>query len=355
MDTSNIINQIASFESLLSAFNDVFRSDNKYKKEAVIFYKDLVYNLNKLSFDLMNGYYKPREYFEFKVYEPKERIIHAPHFIDKIVQVALNKVIRDIFLRYYIKDSYACIVGRGTHAAVDQVQRYMRLAQEEYGDDCYVIKLDISKFFYSIDRGLLKSIIFKIIKCDKTRDIIGSILDSMNMISPLGLPLGNTTSQSFANIYMNRFDQFCKRILKIKYYIRYMDDSIAIVLSKKIAQDYLKQMDEFISKGLNLTLNPKKTKIFPLRQGINAYGCKIHITHRLLRNDSKKKIKRKVKKFHNLLRRGLITVEKVESILNSWYGHAKQCNSFNFIQKLVNKHKYIDLFSDKLIVVLSHI
>lgn len=353
MSSTTLINKIASFDSLLSAFNDVFRSDNRYKKEAIYFYKNLVYNINKLSHDLLTGKYKPREYFRFKVYEPKERIIHAPRFVDKIVQVALNKVVRDIFLKYYIKDSYACIVGRGTHAALDRVQYLMNEAKELYGNNCYVIKLDISKFFYSIDRNILKKIIFKMIKCDRTRDVISSILSSMDSISPLGIPLGNTTSQSFANVYMNKFDQFCKRVLKIKLYVRYMDDAIAIVPSKIIAQDYLVRMGDYITRHLNLVLNPKKTKIFPLRQGINAYGCKIYPTHRLLRNDSKKKIKRKIKKFPRLLRENLITVEKVKSMLNSWYGHAKQCNSHNFISKLVDKYDYIDLVSDKLIIVES--
>lgn len=345
-----LIEFIASERNLENSYRKVMSGPNKYHKEAIEFSKNLSANLLILRESLLNRTYKFEGYIEFKVYEPKERVIHAPHFVDKIVQIAINNALQYFIPRYFIKDSYACIINRGTHKAVDKVQEYIRKAYEKWGYDAFIIKLDIRKFFYSIDRTILKRILKPMIKCNESLLLLYKIIDSAIDISEVGLPLGNTTSQLLANVYMNKFDQFCKRILKIKYYVRYMDDAITIVENKEIAKRLLIQMDKFLLCHLKLEIDTNKTKVFPIRQGVNAYGFKIYITHRLLRDDSKKKIKRKIRKMPRLIIEGRLDIETATTMLNSWLGHAKYANSHNFIMKLVNKHDFITYENNKFII-----
>ena len=167
------------------------------------------------------------------------------------------------------------------------------------------------------------------------------------MISELGLPLGNTLSQLCANIYMNELDQFCKREFGLHYYVRYMDDFIIVVRNKDIANMVLQTTKEFLKDKLCLELNEKKSKIFPINQGVNAIGFKIYTTHKLLRNDSKRKIKRKLNAMPYLISQNRMTIEKAEQMLNSWLGHAECGDSHNFIKSLFAKHDFIYLIKKR--------
>lgn len=339
----NLIDRITAKENMYDAYKQTLKGDGKYKKEAMLFSLDETYNLTELRQSLIDGTYKFSGYIEFYVYEPKERLIHAPSYRDKIVQLAINNVLKEIYNPTFIYDSYACIENKGTHKCVDQISYFMRKAKWEYGEDAYIIKMDIEKFFYTIDREILKEIIRKKIDCEKTLRIIYEIIDSADEIDYRGLPLGNTLSQLFANVYMNEIDQYAKRNLSLKYYVRYADDTIIIVKDKETANKVLDDLIQYYNSRLKLKMSLDKTKIFPIAQGVNAIGFKIHTTHRLLRNDSKKKIKRKSKRFPDSIAEGRMTVEKAEQILNSWLGHAKHGNSHNFIQGLLERNNYLYL------------
>jgi len=337
----NLFERIVDKNNIEKAYRKALKGDNKYHPEAMLFSLDETYNLMNLRQSLIDGTYEFSGYIRFMVYEPKERVIDAPHFKDKIVQLAINNVLKRIYQPSFIYDSYACLDNKGTHKAVERVQYFLRKANWEYGPETTIIKLDISKFFYSIDRDILKSIITKKIKCKRTIALLYEIIDSADEIDVVGLPLGNTLSQIFANVLMDRFDQYCKRQLRLRYYVRYADDVIAVVRNKEEANRMLGLMVDFINNELNLNINEKKTKLFPVEQGVNAYGFKIYKTHRLLRNESKKKIKRKSKKMRRLIIEERMTVNKAEQILNSWLGHAKHANSYNFILRLVDRNDYI--------------
>lgn len=232
---------------------------------------------------------------------------------------------------------------RGTHKAVDQVQRNLRKAHWEWGDKAYICKADVRKFFYSIDRDILKRIYRKKIKETDVLRVMDEIIDSSAEISAVGLPLGNTLSQLCANIYMNEFDQYCKRYLGYKYYVRYADDIIIILPNKKEAQKAKYEFETFLKERLKMDSNKQKTQVFPINQGVNAYGFKVYRTHRLLRNDSKKSIKRKVKKMPRLIALGKMSITTANTMLASWSGHAKYASSINFIQSILNKRPYIKL------------
>lgn len=347
---TNLFKKIVDVENIYNAYRKSLKGKNKYSRESMEFRNDETYNIAKLIESLRDKTYKFSGYMNFIVTEPKERIIDAPHFKDKVVQLAINNVLKEVYYPNFIYDSYACIDGKGTHKCVDRVQEFLRLGKRNYGGDAYIIKVDVKKFFYSIDRDILKSIIRKRIYCKDTLILLFKIIDSANSISEKGLPLGNTISQLCANIYLNELDQYCKRSMSIKYYLRYMDDVVCVVENKSEAIMVLEHIQNFLNDRLSLQVNTKKTKIFPISQGINTVGFKIHTTHRLLRNDCKKKIKRKIKAMPKLMQLNRITKEKAMQILNSWLGHAKHGCSYNFIISLLSRFKYLYLRGSKLCI-----
>jgi len=338
---SILFNEIIDEKNIEAAYRKSMKSKCKYKVDAILFDRDKTENIQKLIDELKAGTYKMQEYNQFYVYEPKERLIYAPKFRDKLVQMMVNNVIKHIYQRAFIYDSYACIDGKGTHRAADRIQHFLKKSNWQYSGDAYVIKIDIKKYFYSIDREVLKSLLPKKIKCKQTLELLFKIIDSSP--NEKGLPLGNITSHILANVYLNELDNYCKRKLSIKYYVRYMDDAAIIVNGKERAKEVLSLIKQFLAGGLNLELNEKKSKIFPSKQGINMVGYKIYKTHKLLRNDSKKKVKRKLKKMPGLIASGKMTEDKAEQMLNSWLGHARNANSYNFVLRLLKRYFYISL------------
>lgn len=324
----NIYPDIINIDNAYDALRKTRLGKEKYKLPAIHFMNNETVNINALVEELRNQTYEVGEYTRFKVYEPKEREIYAPKFRDKIVQHMIHNIIKEIYFPCFIYDSYACIENKGTHACNDRIGHFMRKSKWEYGENAYIVKLDIKKFFYNINRDILKKLLRKKITCYPTLVLLDNVIDS----SPgeLGLPLGNLTSQIFANIYLNEFDQFMKREIRLKYYIRYADDVVIMVSTKNEAKRVLGLSERFLISKLKLQLNENKSKVFPITQGVNTIGFKHYTTHRLLRNDSKRKIKRKIRS-HQL---GNIDTNKMIQMYRSWIGHAKNGNTYNFICSL---------------------
>ncbi|EJL45680.1 Retron-type reverse transcriptase [Brevibacillus sp. CF112] len=341
---TTLYDQITDFKGLEKSYQQTQKGSRKFRRDAILFSMYAEMNLVTLWQKLKTGAYRVGPYIRFKVYEPKERWVSAPYITDKIVQFAAHVVLQRVYKPVFISDSYACLEGRGTHKAVKQVQHYMRLCKWKHGTG-WVVKLDVAKFFYSIDRKILKRLLRKKINCPKTLWLLDQIIDS-SPEGEVGLPLGNVTSQDFANIYLNELDQFVKRYLGIKWYIRYMDDVIAIVPTKAEAQELLKRMREFLKKHLRLDTN-KKTHTFPLEQGVNAYGFKIWTTHKLVRNQSKRAMKRRIKAMDKKLKAGIIKKKDVQQAVNSWLGHARHSNSHNLAKKVFNKYSYIKVEGER--------
>lgn len=336
---SFLFNKIVDPDNVEYSYGRCMLGKTKYKKDAIMFDEDKTHNVDQLVRDIKNGTYTPSEYYEFEVYEPKRRIIHAPSFRDKLAQRMVYNVLKDIYSNVFIGDSFACIVGKGTHAASDTIHRYLRKAKWEYGDCAFIVKLDIQKFFYSIDRELAKTLYRKKINCKKALWLLDRIIDSAP--GETGLPLGNITSHTFANIVGNEIDQYCKRYLGIKYYVRYMDDICIILPSKIEARKVFLLCKRFIERHLNLKLNSNKSKLFPIQQGVNFVGFKTWSTHKLLRGKSKRKIKSRLHKIPALIKSGKITIEKAEQMINSWYGHARHGSHCNFLNAIYRKHDYL--------------
>lgn len=336
---NNLYSNICSFENLHLAYLKARRC-KRYRKEVLLFSNNLEENLINLQKKLLNKTYESGTYKIFYIHEPKKRKIMSLPFRDRVIHHALCNIIEPLFDKIFIHDSYACRVKRGAHAGADRLTQYLREAKRKY-PKIYCLKCDIKNYFGSINHKVLIQIIQRKIKCYDTMWLIENVINSTEGIR--GIPIGNLTSQLFANLYLNELDYFIKHDLRIKYYIRYMDDWIISAPDKEYLWDTLKQIKIFLQEELFLELN-NKTSIFPISQGIDFLGYRIWATHRLLRKSSKKRIKRKLKMYQKLHKENKIKINKITSSLMSWLGHTSHCSSYNLRKKILGKFilkKYI--------------
>lgn len=286
------------WSAIEAGYKTALRGSRKFTREAVLY--DLYSEVNNVRLwrDLKKiektrqagvSEYTPGKYRHRIIVEPKERSLHIPPLRDKIVQLVIHQELQTLFRPVFVNRSFACMYGKGPIRAAFNVQHDMRVARMKWGDEATVIKIDVRKFFYSIDRSVLKQIIAKRFKKlkkkypEKYEDflrfyrLLCKVIDS-SPEGERGIPLGNVSSQDFANIYLNELDQFCIRFLGATLYTRYMDDVVIIAPDKEIAREWLAKIKVFLQERLHLETN-QKTKIFYVRQGVNAYGFKIKATH----------------------------------------------------------------------------
>lgn len=329
-----------TFENMLAAHKRASKG-KKSKKEVILFEMDLETNLIRIIDEIKNHKYKFGEYREFLVYEPKERIIKSLPYRDRVVhQWFVEEFIKPYYSKRFIKDTYACIDGRGTHLAVEKTQDYMRKMKKQYGE-YYVLKCDIKKYFYNIDKQVLLNILKDKTKDKYLIDFIKVILDDG---SDLGIPIGNFTSQYFANIYLNELDHFIKEQLQIKYYIRYMDDFVLLIKDKETAKTLLIKIESFLTNHLKLTLN-SKSKYFPNKFGIDFCGYRIYETHIILRKRFKNKVNKSIRLWGKLKEENRLNVDKCYRSWNSFKAHANHANSYKYItdKEKIMLHFYKDI------------
>lgn len=280
------------------------------------------------------------QYREFKIYEPKERVIKSLPFRDRIVhQWVVHEFIKPYYIPRFLNTSCACIDGKGTHYAVNVLQKYMRKIKRNNGN-YYILKCDISKYFYSIDKDILFKIISKRISDKKLLSLIKVLVYDDG--EDVGIPIGNYTSQYFANIYLNQLDWHIKRNLKVKYLVRYMDDFVILVKTKEEARILKEQISIYLNKYLKLKLNPK-SNYYPSQMGVNFCGYRIFETHKLLRENSKRKIKKKINKWNKQNDCDELCLNKVVLSWNSWLSHSSHSNSYKLRVKMYNKIMFNEL------------
>lgn len=258
---------------------------------------------------------------------------------DRVLYQAVYRVLYKIFDPKFIFDSYSSRNFKGTHAGVVRLQKFARQISKNYRIPAYALKCDIKKFFDSIDHEILLNIIFKSSKIDEnTRWLITKIIKSFEKTDDKGLPLGNVTSQLFANIYLNELDQFVKRRLKQKYYIRYCDDFVILAKNKEELLNVLLEIKGFLSERLLLNLHENKVNIRKLQQGIDFLGYVV-LPHRIvLRTKTKRRVYKKIMNLVGLLKAGKISKEDFSSSVQSYLGmltHCKgetvRCNVINIL------------------------
>lgn len=329
-----------TFEKILQAHMRA-KKHKSYKSEVINFEFNLENNIINLISHLKNGTYKIGKYSTFRIYEPKERIIQSLPYKDRIVhQWYVEEFIKPHIVPKFINTSFACMENRGTHKAVQEVQKQMRIAKRIYGD-FWILKCDIKKFFYSINPYILFTIMKKYISDKPLLNLTKLFIfnESFSQES-IGIPIGNYTSQFFANIYLNELDQYVKRTLKLKYYTRYMDDFILILSSKKECISIKKRIESFLNQTLKLELNAK-SRYYPHKMGVNFCGYRIFTTHKLLRLSSKKKIKRNIKKWNQQYKNKTLNFNQALLSINSWLGHSSHCNSYKLQNKVLNNCNFL--------------
>ncbi len=336
----NCFDKNLTFEKLMKAHYRA-RKHKMYKKDIILYEMNLEHNIINLKNSIKNNTYKVGKYREFKVYDPKERVIKSLPYVDRIVhQWYIEEFVKPYIIPRFIDSSFACMENKGTHKAVELLQKYIRIYKRNFGD-FWILKCDIKKFFYNIDPNILLNIMKKYIRDKKLIKFTELLIFSGRTPNEnVGIPIGNYTSQYFANIYLNELDQYVKRVLKIKYYIRYMDDFIILLRTKKECINIKNKISSFLRENLKLELN-SKSRYYPYKMGVNFCGYRTFTTHRLLRNSSKKKIIRKVKKWNNLNKNNLLDIQFCLQSLNSWIGHVSHCNSYHLVNKVFNNCNFL--------------
>lgn len=326
-----------TFKKMLEAHQRA-RKNKAYKNEVILFEMNLENNIINLINNIKLGKYRIGEYRSFKVYEPKERTIQALPYIDRVVQQwYVEEFIKPYIVPKFISTSFACLTNKGTHKAVEKVEQYMRIYKRN-NNHFWVLKCDISKYFYTINPHILFKILQKYIADKKLIEFTKLLI--FDKSDNIGIPIGNYTSQFFANIYLNELDYFVKRTLKIKYYVRYMDDFILLLPTKKACKETLQKIEVFLHSTLQLTLN-NKSRYYPYSMGVNFCGYRIFTTHRLLRLRSKKKIKQNVKYWNKKYANNTLNIKNTLQSLNSWLGHSSHCSSYQLQNKILNSCNFL--------------
>lgn len=276
-------------------------------------------------------------------------------FRDRVVQWAIYRKLHPLFEKQFIEDSYACRKGKGVHAAANKLQYWLRQTERK-PERYYYLKLDISKYFYRVSHRVLIDILRRKINDERLVDLLASIIDceetafglpagvdpdaisAEDWLLDVGMPIGNLTSQMFANLYLNELDQYAKHSLRLKYYIRYMDDVIILHPDKKYLAQIKEEIEVFLNQNLLLSLN-NKTAIRPCSMGIDFVGFRIWATHRKLKKKTAQKICARVKFLSSALKSVEITKESFDRSVASYKGILKHFNSYGFRAKLNTIYK----------------
>jgi len=231
------------------------------------FERHLERNLFDIQDDLWMGSYRHGPYRAFTVHDPKARSIHKATVRDRIVHQATVSAIEPCFERRFIHDSYSCRVGKGTHAAVVRLRRFLYAASRNGARTVHVLQCDVQKFFASVDHDVLRILLRRAVADARVLDLLDTIIDSAS-----GLPLGNLTSQLFANVYLNELDRFVKHELRERWYLRYCDDFAIVHPSRAHLSALVSTLEQFLERRLLLHLHPQKVTVRTWTQGIDFLG-----------------------------------------------------------------------------------
>lgn len=330
----NLFKLLISWENLLLAARKAFKG-KKAKYNAAFYYFYLEPELLRLQEELRNNTYEMRAYRSFIIHEPKMRKICAADFRDRIIHHAICNILEPIFEKSFIYDTYACRKAKGSHAAVKRAQYFMRKS-------LFYLKCDISKYYESIDHSILKSLLLKKLKDKRFLYVLYKIIDHPmpETISGKGLPIGNLTSQLFANLYLGVLDHFIKECLHIKHYIRYMDDFVLFCNDKKILHKCLNEIEDFLLDKLNLKLKQSQTYISPSSEGLPFLGFRIYPA--LIRMQRKKwinfcrKLIDREKAFESGEMEEIFFIQSIASLIS----HTKHANTLNARRKFFERRQY---------------
>ena len=328
----SIFEKIISLENLFLAWRE-FKKGKTSKADVQQFEFSLEDNLFQLHQELKTKTYQHSHYTAFNVCDPKLRRIHKANVRDRVLHHAIFRILYLIFDKHFIFDSYSCRTKKGTHKAVDRLENFAGKLSQNNSKNIFALKCDIRKFFDSIDQEILLKLVKNKITDENSIWLIETIIRSFSK----GIPLGNVTSQLFANIYLNEFDQFVKHNLKEKYYLRYCDDFIILAENKKHLENLIEKLDDFLQSKLKLNLHPNKSIIRKYRQGIDFLGYVVLPHHRVLRTKTKKRIVKKIGHKFQDLKGGIISEESFNQSLQSYFGVLSHCGGYEIKRRILSK------------------
>lgn len=322
------LDEIFTFENLYDAYKNC-RKSKQHKGEVIRFESNLAINLNILIKELTTKKYKLGKYKKFYIYEPKQRLIEALPFKDRVViRCFCDVCLKSKIDKRLIYDNCACRKEKGTTFAIKRLHKFLRTEYfKNQNNKIYFLKCDIRKYFPSINHDILLRMLEKINFSDDEMWIIRKIIKEQPDNATRGLPLGNQSSQWFALFYLNKLDHFIKEQLKIKYYVRYMDDMILIHRDKGYLVKCKQEIESFCQQFLDLKLN-EKTQIGELKNGIDFLGYR-HILSNTgkiivkLRASSKQRMKKHIKTLNKLYNKGIVDEEYIFQRKNAFYTHIK--------------------------------
>jgi len=323
---NNLYPKLYSLSNLILAWKKARK--HKTKKDYVIeFERNLKENILNLRKELEQQTYQPELLKTFILRDPKTRKISKSAFRDRIVHHALFHIIEPIFDKIFIYDSCANRVGKGNLFALKRFDRFKRKVSKNNTRNCFVLKADIRHYFQEVNHKVLLSILRKKIIDEKVIWLIKKIIT--NHYDKKGMPLGNLTSQFFANAYLNELDYFIKHNLGAKYYIRYVDDFVLLHNSKEQLETWKIEIDNFLEEELKLGLHPDKSKVIPLSRGIDFVGFRNFYYYKFLRKRNIKKILVKIERYNN----EEISKEKITESFQGWNAYAKWANAYKLRER----------------------
>lgn len=324
---SHKFEEIISINNLLLAWQE-FVKNKKKRSDVRVFSHNLMDNIISLHQNLNNFRYKHANYEEFHINDPKPRIIHKATVCDRLLHHAIYRVLMPLFDKTFIFDSYSCRKGKGTHRAFERLVESTRKQSKNYTKPCWALKCDVKKFFHSVDHVVLVNLLSQRIADEKLTDLLKKIIESFESSPDKGMPLGNLTSQLFANIYLDPLDKFIKHQLKVRNYLRYADDFMLLADNKEILCAYLHKIEKFLRERLKLIIHPDKIIFCKLRWGVDFVGYVAYPKFNIPRGKTVKRMLVKLEKAK------ATEPEKFNKSLQSYLGYLKHVNSIKISNKI---------------------
>jgi len=340
----DIFERMVSTDNLLSAWHKFKRGKMK-KKDVQEFNLHLEKHIFELHRNLTSGSYRHGKYHGFHIQDPKLRHIHKAEVRDRIVHQAVYAVLTEIFEPTFIHHSYSCRLTKGTHKAVKTLETMTRKMTHNYTSACYALKCDIRKFFDSVDHGILLDIIRRKVKDERACSLFREIIESFTGYKEYvrrgaGIPIGNLTSQIFANIYMNELDQYIKQELREKYYIRYADDFLVLSQDKKHLKGLISELENFLCGKLSMHLHPNKLFLINIYQGIDFLGYVLLPKHKVMRTTTKRRMLKKMSKNFTDFMNEKTKFEDMNQVFQSYFGIMGHGNCHK-LQTKINKEYWV--------------
>lgn len=343
---------IISRETLYAAAHAAARG-KRYKESVAGFNFNLEAEIDLLNRDLSAKSYRPGRYSVFKIFDPKERVISAAPFRDRVVHHAVHDYIELMIDKTFIFDSYACRQGKGTHKAINRAQKFTRA-------NTYCLHGDVRKYFPSINHGVLKRLLRERIEDNELLWLLDEIIDSANQINTVqgtGIPIGNLTSQFFANLYLNELDYFVKHTLRQRYYIRYMDDFLLFSDNRDELCRFRDVIRTFIKENLLLTLHEGKSQVWKTNDGFKFLGFRFYKNYRRVSYKGVERFKKRMKLYSKLYEEGVLPITRIQDSARCWAAHISYAASSGLkdrmagnMNKIVNNIKVAAVISEELLV-----